>query len=1265
MKINTKSLAKGLFCALAAMSLGTAQAQNFRLQLLHTSDLEGGVSAIQDAPRFAAITDHYYSANPTNTILLSAGDNVIPGPFFTAAGDASVQATLRSVYQRLYGLGSLPAVTPASGRIDMAIMNTIGFDASVFGNHEWDAGTTVLSDYMNNGTSNFGANFPYLSSNLNFGSFNSSRYSARLRRNTEFRVTTGLSATAKLAYSPFTFIVRNGETLGVVGITTPMLESISSPSPVTVRNPGAGTNNMTQLASVVQPFIDSLTNRGINKIIIVSHLQQFSYEQELMPLLRGVDICIAGGSSAILADDNDRLRTGDVRFGTYPFLTTNADGNPVAIVSSGEQYKYLGRLVIDFTSAGIIVPSSVNANESGVIATDAQGLLAVTGSSTFVADSKADLVEELVNSVADIVTSRDAVILGRSSVYLDGRRETVRRQESNAGNLTADAQLWYAKFFDPEVKISLKNGGGIRGEIGYVNPVTYALSPTAANPASGKLAGQISRLDAENTLRFNNALCIISLKPQNIKNLLEHGINLWTATATPGAFPQVSGLSFSFDPTQSAGNKVRNIVVTDLNGRTIDVILQNGVIMGDRDRIIKMTSLSFLVSTNGDSYPFSTNIVGSITNLLNASTNTAPNNFTFTTIGTEQDAFAEYMFANHNTVATAFNKPETPYALDTRIQNLNFRTDAVIPAKAFKRLFRAGSLEVQSNWANNLPGLVSDSVVITANATTAGNNLHYTDLTVGTSMTLTVLAGDTIFVTRSMNIMGNIVGNGVVVYSNNSGLGIRGGGNVNNLRTAAGTMFTGPLGITGFWTPNGATNLNNQVITLKSSAAGTSYLNISSTPTFTNDDNFTQERHLTSRGNRQGTWYWLGIPTNNMSVQQFSKNRNFFSTNTFTPNTNITGNSSLWGFSATATPNSHGVNAGWVKFSDPNFVLNAGNAARVWFSNSFFNQTSNSVSITGRPVISGVVNGFVTVCNTGCASASPWNGLNFLGNPFPHSLEFDAFAAANNATVANEYYLMDGVNNRYVSYVNGVGTNGGTSTIGRMQGIMLRAIATGPIVVSSTNQSAGAIIRRAAPIAVVRIALTSGSESDEVAIRFDAEANSNNQAMNMANPSTDLAVNNMSIYSAAIPNGTATYPLTISNTSGLATLTFTGLSGLGTMDFFVFDAQTNTYSPITEGGTFTFDATNNANRYSLVVTNNVTSIENKVASGYSVYPNPAKDVLFFNNIAEGTAVTIVNTVGKTVLTGTITDSKLNLSNITKGIYFVNIAGKTAQKIVVE
>ena len=153
----------------------------FRLQLLHASDLEGGVAAIGRAPNFAALIDAFEDAPDIDASLtVSAGDNVIPGPFFAAASDSSIQPTLNEVFNTFYGLTPPNAyndLRAAGGRIDYSVMNVIDFDASALGNHEFDLGSDVLATNIRPdrrgvpgpaGHRWMGVQFPYLSANLDF-----------------------------------------------------------------------------------------------------------------------------------------------------------------------------------------------------------------------------------------------------------------------------------------------------------------------------------------------------------------------------------------------------------------------------------------------------------------------------------------------------------------------------------------------------------------------------------------------------------------------------------------------------------------------------------------------------------------------------------------------------------------------------------------------------------------------------------------------------------------------------------------------------------------------------------------------------------------------------------------------------------------------------------------------------------------------------------------------------------------------------------------
>lgn len=664
----------------------------FQMQVLHSSDMESGVAAVVDAPNYAAIVDKLEDLH-NNTLILSSGDNVLPGPFLSAGEDPSLQTPLRSTASSYYK--GTQAQRPALGRPDIAIMNIIGFNASVLGNHEFDLGTGDLNgqigvDIRSNGADKrwLGAQFPFVSSNLDFSNDANLNYlfTNQILRDTAFRTPVNITANSqKKGIAPSIIIERNGEKIGVVGVTTQALAKISSPGLTTVKGPQV--DDMPALAAILQPVIDSLiAKEGVNKIILLAHLQQIANEKALAPLLNHVDIIISGGNHAYTADGNDRLIAGHVATEKYPIFAKSKSNDPMVILNTTSEWKYVGRFVCDFDVNGKLLIDKLDSNVNGVYASDSITVKELWGTNNaFATGTKGANVLTLCKAVGVVIAAKDGNIIGKSNVFLEGRRNAVRTEETNLGNLSSDANLWYAKKYDPKVTISLKNGGGIRSAIGYVNSVgsNVILERTQANLSAGKSAGDVSQLDVENSLRFNNSLVIVSVSAAGVKRLIEHGISASKPGLTPGQFPQVGGVSFSYDTTKASGNKIWSMVIIDSIGKSTDTLVKYGKLVGDTSRTFKMVTLNFLAnpsfsgsSVGGDNYPFPSVVRARVdldTAIKSAGTSS------FTSIGREQDAFAEYMLAKHNTTSKAYKERDTTVMGDTRIQLINARPDAIFP----------------------------------------------------------------------------------------------------------------------------------------------------------------------------------------------------------------------------------------------------------------------------------------------------------------------------------------------------------------------------------------------------------------------------------------------------------------------------------------------------------------------------------------------------------------------------------------------------------
>ncbi len=633
----------------------------FVLQLLHASDHEGGLNAIEDAPRMSSVIQALKKRHP-HTVIASSGDNYITGPFFRASDDPSMKKVLGRV---------------GPGRGDIFMLNAMGFQVSALGNHEFDEGTPVVASLIQqdskNGHTFEGTLFPYLSANLDCST----------DKTLGSLVTSDGQEASKIprTIARSAIITVGGHRIGFVGATTPSLPKISNPGKVTVTP--KNDSDIKALAVIVQRSVDALRKKGINKIIVLSHQQQMFKEFELAKHLNGVDILIGGGSDTILSDNTDRLRDGDKSEGPYPTWKTSSDGEPIAILNTDGQYRYVGRFVITFDENGVLLPDSYNPKISGAYTTDAKG---VEELGNVAPDPK---VKAVADSIKKVLMEKDSSIFGHTKVYLNGRRLSVRRGETNLGNLTAEANLFVARQADPSTVISFKNGGAIRYHIGFVSThhkgpdgrkvyhgkVQYL--PPTANPLTKKENGQISRLDIENALRFNNPLVLIQVTASQLRDMLEHSVATWTPHSSPGRFPQIAGFAFSFDPKRPIGKRVRSVALYRSNGSIRDIVLKDGKIQGNPNRTFRMVTLQYLAK-GGDAYPIpalklpSTKFVKLVEALKDK-----PGKATFSQPGHEQDALAEYLYAKFPQ-KSPYNKADQPSQFDKRIQNLSIREDTVL-----------------------------------------------------------------------------------------------------------------------------------------------------------------------------------------------------------------------------------------------------------------------------------------------------------------------------------------------------------------------------------------------------------------------------------------------------------------------------------------------------------------------------------------------------------------------------------------------------------
>ncbi len=560
-------------CVALAMTAGAAWAEG--VTVLHVGDQESWLLSAQGnlrdnagqaisfyggIDRLAAVIKNAETTavGQGRTVLkLNAGDAFLPGPRFTAS------------------LNNLATSYTDGGQdfYDAIATRQIGFDAMVFGNHEFDLGPQIAARFAKVSGST------YLSSNLNFDA------------TAEFNA---LKASGKVAPSKV-ITTTAGHKIGLVGATTPLLPSISSPGAVNVIGYDANNTeaqNLQALIPLIQAEINRLRNeQGVRTVILMSHLQNASNEiNVVIPALSGVDLVLSGGGHELMVDPDDALINGGVAatYTSHPVNATDAYGRTVPVLTSHFGNRYVGQ--VNFTI------DDANGTFTGI---ESSKMMRVSGAAADADRVSGDptLQAQVVSPVLNYIAALNAQIIGTTAVKLNGPTHTtcsalpctfvagVRNAETGLGNLVADAMRFAGK-----TDIAIQNGGGIRTNI--------------ATP------GNLSVGDTFNVLPFTN---LVKRAPEmnatQLKDLLEHGYGDTSPTGRAnGRFPQISGMQVTYDSrnpartTAGTGSRIQRVVLDDGT-----VLIDHGVVVNN-SRTFSFTTIDF-TAAGGDGYPFAANAV--------------------------------------------------------------------------------------------------------------------------------------------------------------------------------------------------------------------------------------------------------------------------------------------------------------------------------------------------------------------------------------------------------------------------------------------------------------------------------------------------------------------------------------------------------------------------------------------------------------------------------------------------------------------------------
>ncbi|WP_455374551.1 bifunctional metallophosphatase/5'-nucleotidase [Limibacillus halophilus] len=284
--------------------------------------------------------------------------------------------------------------------------------------------------------------------------------------------------------------------VGFFGLLTPETESLSSPHGVAFQPP----------LEAAAAAVESLKAEGAQVIVGLTHLSLAD------------DIALARGVKGI-----------HVILGGH-------DHNPITYVERGVVIQKAGYDAHYLAATHLDIQTVEGRKGPELQVTPSWELISTAG----VAHDPE--IEAMVQNYETMLDDSLGQVIGKTEVALDSRRAVIRIQESNIGNLIADAMREAV-----EADIGLTNAGGIRGDKVYE-------------------AGQeLTRRDILTELPFGNLTVKLELTGAEVLAALENGFSQVEEVA--GRFPQVSGMTVTFNPTLPAGQRV---VSVEVGGETLD-----------------------------------------------------------------------------------------------------------------------------------------------------------------------------------------------------------------------------------------------------------------------------------------------------------------------------------------------------------------------------------------------------------------------------------------------------------------------------------------------------------------------------------------------------------------------------------------------------------------------------------------------------------------------------------------------------------------------
>ena len=308
-----------------------------------------------------------------------------------------------------------PMGTMTTGEANIKLMNAVGYDLAIPGNHEFDYGMERFLELTKM------ADFPYISANFN--------------------------KEGELVFAPYAIKEFDGVKIAFVGMTTP--KTFTSSTPKYFQNEAGEfiygfmqDETGEKLYAAVQSAVDAARAEGAAYVVAMGHMGN---EAACMPWTYADVIANTTGIDAFLdghSHDTDQVEM------------TNKDGGKVLRSGCGTKLEGIGYLRI---AAGGELSAGLYTWNNDVSAPELLGI------KNEVSEAVANATETLNAKLSEVVAASevDLTIYDPVATKDDGSKiRIVRNAETNLGNLCSDAYRDQSG-----ADVAFVNGGGIRVSI--------------------------------------------------------------------------------------------------------------------------------------------------------------------------------------------------------------------------------------------------------------------------------------------------------------------------------------------------------------------------------------------------------------------------------------------------------------------------------------------------------------------------------------------------------------------------------------------------------------------------------------------------------------------------------------------------------------------------------------------------------------------------------------------------------------------------------